>query len=74
MDLFSDGDIPGGQFHKEMELLPGIPRDFYEVFCGSLWHLAMNFFYFQIHCVCLPGLSDNKGTSYKKGFHVQVAD
>ena len=35
MDLFSDGDIPGRQFHKEMELLPGIPRDFYEVFWGS---------------------------------------
>lgn len=35
MDLFPDGDIPGRQFHKEMELLPGIPRDFYEVFWGS---------------------------------------
>lgn len=54
MDLFSDGDIPGRQFHKEMELLPGIPRDFYEVFWGSLWYLAMNFFYFKlIACVYL---------------------
>ena len=65
MDLFSDRDIPGRQFHKEMELLQLYLETFMRYFGGVLWYLAMNFSYFQIYCVCLPGLSDNTGTSYK---------